>query len=128
VLTGVVATALKSGTVAKPDEMADDSWTPIASFLEAKCLKVRSVMSPWRNSAPGDIEVGGRVYQESVPNKWFSYDSGAREKSFVSKYQWRSPGEWFSELFAVTWMSKKKPPSGVGSAIAKYLWPPPGTT
>jgi hypothetical protein len=128
VLTGAVAAALKSGAVERPDGVSDPNWTGIEAFLKEKCLASRFDKTPWFNSEPGDIKVGDRVYHESAANKWFSYDAAARETSFVSKYQWRSPGEWFSELFAITWFKKTKPPSGVGAAITKYLWPPPGTT
>lgn len=44
----------------------------------------------------------GRCYHEGYPGKWFSYsnDDRADKKQSVSLYQWRSPGEWFAELYA----------------------------
>ena len=44
--------------------------------------------------------VGGRVYHQAYSNKWVSYLFSARAKG-VSQYQFRAPGEWFSEVYAV---------------------------
>ena len=126
VLAGTVTAALKSGSVKRPDGVGDAGWTVIETFLNTKCLAIRANAKPWDN-ARDSIKVDNRVYVESVQDKWFSYDAGARAESFVSDYQWRSPGEWFSELFAITLFKNTTAPSGFGATIAKYLWPPPGT-
>jgi hypothetical protein len=36
--------------------------------------------------------------------------------------QWRAPGEWFAELYAITWFKKVEPPAGVASAVRPYLY------
>ncbi|MGZ5268627.1 MAG: hypothetical protein ACXWCC_17740, partial [Caldimonas sp.] len=43
--------------------------------------------------------LGKRVFHEGYPNTWFSYLADARKRGITS-YQFRAPGEWFSELYA----------------------------
>jgi len=52
-----------------------------------------------------DATLDGRVYQESYPNNWTSYKAAARKQG-ITGYQFRAPGEWFSELYAA-WKRKK---------------------
>ncbi len=52
--------------------------------------------------------------------KWWRYTN--RNATTVSNYQWRSPSEWFAELYAITWFSKKEPPNGVGKEVRRYLY------
>jgi hypothetical protein len=40
----------------------------------------------------------------------------------VRDYQFRSPAEWFAELYAYTWYNKKKAPTGVDKAVTKYMF------
>jgi hypothetical protein len=49
-----------------------------------------------------------RVYQESYPSTWTSYKAEARKRGITS-YQFRAPGEWFSELYAAFRVGKLKP-------------------
>jgi hypothetical protein len=121
VLTGVIAEALDGGTTDQPDAITNfDDWKKILDFLVDKCLKVRTDADPW--FAPKQIVVADRVYQESYDGEWWSYDFKARAATKVNNYQWRSPAEWFAEVYAISWLSKKKPPSGVDAAIAAYGW------
>jgi hypothetical protein len=123
VLLGAVGAALKAGKIERPEGVDDPDWGVMRDFLEEQCLPIRAEEKPW--DAEGDpITVGGRVYQDSNANQWCSYDAAARTATRVSDYQWRSPSEWFSELFAITWLNKVKPPSAVSAAVAKYLWQP----
>ena len=46
-----------------------------------------------------DLTIGDRIYQEAYPRRWVSYLAGARSKGLTG-YQFRAPGEWFSELYA----------------------------
>ncbi|MEO5882263.1 MAG: hypothetical protein ABIQ06_07590 [Caldimonas sp.] len=52
--------------------------------------------------------LGDRVYQESYPSTWYSYKAEARKRGITS-YQFRAPGEWFSELYAAFKVGKLKP-------------------
>ncbi len=51
--------------------------------------------------------LGKRVYHEGYPNTWFSYLADARKRGITS-YQFRAPGEWFSELYAAWKIGKLK--------------------
>jgi hypothetical protein len=49
----------------------------------------------------------GRVYYEAYAQRWVSYPLAERAKG-ISGYQFRAPGEWFSELFSAYKMGKLK--------------------
>lgn len=119
-LTQVVGAALKSGTTAKPSSIEDAEWQLILPFLADNCLAVKEAADPWFESSP--VEVAGRVFQEAYTGEWWSYTAGARATTKVNDYQWRSPAEWFAEVYAISWLSKKKPPNGVDSALRPYMW------
>jgi hypothetical protein len=117
-LQGFVMNAL-NGTVKKPKSLAKADWDKIEPWLNDNCLTIRSDASPWDN-AP--VIVAGRVYQEAYSGEWWSYDPAARGTTKVNDYQWRSPWEWFAEVYAISWLAKKKPPSGVDASVAEYMW------
>ncbi len=66
----------------------------------------------------GDQPASHQAYASDA--KWWRYTN--RNATTVSNYQWRSPGEWFAELYAITWFSKKEPPNGVGKEVRRYLY------
>ncbi len=117
-LSGVVMNAL-GGKVTQPKKMKKAEWDKIKPWLDANCLTIRSGASPWDNDP---VVVNGRVYQEAYGGEWWSYDPAAKGTTKVNDYQWRSPWEWFAEVYAISWLAKKKPPSGVDSAVAAYMW------
>ena len=119
-LKDVVAAALRDGTTDQPDKIADDDWQKIINFLVDKCLAIRSDADPW--FADSQVVIGDRVYQEAYDNDWWSYAFAARATTRVNDYQWRSPAEWFAEVYAISWLSKKKPPSGVDPAVVEFMW------
>ncbi len=118
-LTNAVNAALTSGDTTQPDGFPDDDWQKIIGFLVDKCLRQRPGQSPWFKDA---IVVGDRGYTQSSTKQWYSYLASSRTSTLVNKYQWRSPPEWFAEVYAITWLKKKKPPSAVDSSVAKYMW------
>ena len=62
----------------------------------------------WSSQATTELAtLDGRVYQESYPNTWTSYKAEARKKG-ITGYQFRAPGEWFSELYAAWKLGKLK--------------------
>ncbi len=82
--------------------------------------RARSKVSPWESDgAAKAVTIGGRAYHESQPNRWFSYPVSERTKG-VSGYQFRSPGEWFSELYAA-YHTKKLNPKHPAAAWLKDL-------
>jgi len=118
-LTAAVSTALSAGTVTQPPEIEDEDWQKILPFLSSHCLPVRDAAQPYFSDSP--VVIGDKAYTESQ-GQWWTYSSGARTATKVNLYQWRSPPEWFAEVYAITWLKKQKPPSGVDAAVAKYCW------
>lgn len=123
VLMQAVGPALKSGDVKQPEGLSAAYWSKAKGFLDDRCLPLRAGEEPWYEGGE-NLAVDGRVYQEAKSGEWYSYLAASRGATRVSDYQWRSPGEWFSELFAVSWFTRKPPPSGVSAGVAKYMWRP----
>jgi hypothetical protein len=118
-LTGVVKTALSAGTITQPNTIGDDDWQKILPFVSTHCIPVRDDSQPYFKNSP--VVIGGRAYTESQ-GEWWSYSGAARTATRVNNYQWRSPAEWFAEVYAITWLKKHKPPSQVDAAVAKFCW------
>ena len=119
-LTTAIADALDTGVPAQPDTIGDDDWKAILKFLTANCVPIRDAAQPYFNE-PTSV-IGDRIYTEASKGDWWSYSSSERGKTKVNLYQWRSPFEWFAEVYAISWLKKKKPPAGVGAEAAKYMW------
>lgn len=65
--------------------------------------------NPWASmSVATRLAIGGIVYHESYLNHWSSYKLAARSQA-ITGYQFRAPGEWFSELYAAFQAKKLKP-------------------
>ena len=57
--------------------------------------------SPWYSGLDRQ-DVGGRLWQQPYPRgNYASFIKGARAAHGVSAYQFRAPGEWFAEAYAV---------------------------
>lgn len=59
------------------------------------------VADPWKK-ADGGTRLGAadaHVYEESYPSNWNRYEYQARTR-ILTNYQFRDPGEWFSEVYA----------------------------
>lgn len=73
------------------------------------CYNAREKVQPWYKGDSGaDALVSPkdtRVYQEAYDKKYWSYVRGARDAK-VSNYQFRAPGEWYAEAYAVYFMGK----------------------
>jgi hypothetical protein len=119
-LRQVVLAALRDGTTTQLDAIENDDWQKLIGFLTDKCLAVREDADPW--FASSQVVVGGRVYQEAYGGEWYSYTYAARGKTKVNDYQWRSPAEWFAEVYAISWLAKKPPPAGVDAAVLPFMW------
>ena len=118
-LLGQVLDALNTGATGRlrsafPD---DDDWAKIRPLLQ-KCAGIRD-KSPWKRIVTAGIKAYHKAYDDG---RWVCYDPAAKTSTFVHTYQWRAPGEWFAEIYAITWLRKEKPPSGVGAAAAGYMW------
>ena len=120
-LKKAVKAALDNGDTGKPDEITQPDWEKIVDFLTAKCLPIRADKKPWWEDSK--VVIGGRVYQQSYADgRWCSFEHAAIAKTKVNQYQWRAPGEWFAEVYAISWLTKKKPPSGVDASVLEFMW------
>ena len=110
-----VRAVLASSTSTPPDGdlppeggLSQGDWDKAREAVLNWCQSVRVGMSPWNNAALSKhVAIDGRVYQESYKNDWKSYLVEARSKGITS-YQFRSPVEWFAELYAAYFSGKLK--------------------
>ena len=72
---------------------------PVAAVFELN--RWASSTDPWYKN-PDRADVGGRTFVQSYDgNNYNSYTKSARADFGVSSYQFRAPGEWFAEAYAV---------------------------
>jgi len=110
--------AVKDGKTDKPNEIEQPDWDKIKKWLTDTVLVARS--KPYFKATW--TEVGTSAYtQDADTGGWWSYDPNERKANGVNNYQWRSPAEWFAEIYAITWLAKK-PPKGVAADVAKHMW------
>lgn len=100
------------GTPAEPDCPADvdpETWARRREKCRAHVDMARSTNDPWQSAAiAAKLNIGGRVYHESYKSgSWNSYAFAARKQA-ITGYQFRAPGEWFSELYAAYHSKKLK--------------------
>ena len=117
VLNASVRTALGGGTATKPPGVSDPDWAAVKTLLDG-CAGRLSGKSPWDKQD----DIGGRSYHHSG-NGWVSYSTASRGQALsVSNYQWRSPAEFFAELYAWTYYNSKPPPNAVESSLIAYMY------
>jgi len=118
-VAGLIAAALGGKAPAQPGGCNRTQWKALQTYTDI-ALAIRTDNKPWFNASPGKVTVDGRVYVESYGNDWHSYAVQERAAT-VRDYQWRAPGEWFADLYGVSWLMNKPPPSGVGNALAQWF-------
>jgi hypothetical protein len=95
----------------KPEAKAcsDEEWEALRISVCDHVDIAREGRNPWASmGAAKKLAIDGVVYQESYPNNWHGYKLSARGQG-VTGYQFRAPGEWFSELYAAYHSGKLKP-------------------
>ncbi len=93
----------------EPDGVDPDEWNRRRTDVEIWIDRARASNQPWQSDSTAKAcAFDNVVYHESYEHNWSSYDLGARRKG-VTAYQFRAPGEWFSELYACFHTGKMKP-------------------
>ena len=105
--------AYMSGTadppIPEPKDCEPEEWERRRISARLWIDGAREGRNPWQSaSAAKACTIGGVCYQESYENTWTSYPYDERKKG-VSGYQFRAPGEWFSELYAAYHSGKMNP-------------------
>jgi hypothetical protein len=85
-------------------------WNQRKSLVDAHYERMKAGNNPWASQATAaGLAIDGRVYQQSYSTPtWSSYELAARREA-ISGYQFRSPLEWFSEMYAAYKSKKLKP-------------------
>src|ERR1035438_10066670 len=91
---------------AKPDP------TDLAKLADDPAIKWSELVRDelwWKssNEIEGHEAIGDRFYQTDG-TKWWQYKKAARAQ-MVRNYQFRSPAEWFAEVYAVFMLGKLAP-------------------
>ena len=73
---------------------------------------------PWKGAGTkaARIAVNQRVCHEAYPGESYSYALAARAATGISEYQWRAPGEWFAEIYALYYLGK------LANTHSMYAW------
>jgi hypothetical protein len=115
-LQAMLTDLLKTANCAKPANAGAKLGSLVAEWDEIqnhpvvlKCKQgLNTAAKPWNKGKAHAqaVEVGGRVYQEAYDNNWYSYGLADRAATGLTTYQWRAPGEWFAELYALYYLNK----------------------
>ncbi|MCU0775064.1 MAG: hypothetical protein MUC74_11355 [Ideonella sp.] len=94
----------------KPQPVTAEVWEQrrMATLIWVK--KAKFGTDPWETEATAQalkLE-GEEIIHEAYDGYWYGYDAGARSQGLTG-YQFRSPVEWFSEIYAAYYMKKLKP-------------------
>jgi hypothetical protein len=113
---GYIEAMLKSKTSAAPATKPAvpgggdaAAWDLARQKAEDWVRSIRVDAGLWWHAADSKrLAINGRVYQEAYAGDWVSYKLSARAQG-VTGYQFRSPAEWFAELYAAYFMKKMNP-------------------
>ncbi|RZL08905.1 MAG: hypothetical protein EOP40_11610 [Rubrivivax sp.] len=106
----IIAVYLDNGTEPAATVTDPAHWAAVKRWV----AKVRHSQNPWslgaecnKSVTAGGFKIGDRVFHEAYDKVWVSYLASARAQGMTG-YQFRAPGEWFSELYAGYKMQKLK--------------------
>jgi hypothetical protein len=85
-----------------PEVVPDEAIRTDATVVWCKAVYANHSNALWRadRGTAASVANDGRVYIESYAGEWWSYAIAARDQQ-VSNYQFRSPHEWFAEVYSV---------------------------
>lgn len=96
---GLMTGAAGSRPGTKPTAPGDrPDWAATQLKVENYVDSIRSGADPWKKM-PEALGSDVRIFHEAYSKKWVSYLKAARAQG-IKGYQFRAPGEWFSELYA----------------------------
>jgi hypothetical protein len=108
--------AVDDKAYSQPAAVSDPDWA-IAEKTLAMLKEVAADPKPWKTVR---AVIGDRVYHKH--GSWVTYSQAARNSQFVRDYQWYTPGEWFAELYAISWLTKKKPSGNIAPAATEFMY------
>lgn len=98
-IKGLMQGAANSRPATKPPAPTGRAdWAAVQAKVENWVDSIREGKDPWKNM-PLALDSDKRIYHEAYANTWVSYLKAARAQG-IKGYQFRAPGEFFSELYA----------------------------
>ncbi|KIN70287.1 hypothetical protein Z945_3663 [Sulfitobacter noctilucae] len=86
--------------VPEPKGCDSDEWQRRKEACRNFVDRAREANAPWQSASVAKAcAIGDYTYVESYAGSWHRYLTSARRFA-VSGYQFRAPGEWFSEIYA----------------------------
>jgi hypothetical protein len=91
-----------------PPDADPIAWFQAEEDAEEWCSKVvEDYKLWWKGGECAGVAIDGRIYQQAYADQWYSYALAARKQG-ITGYQFRSPSEWFAELYAAFYSRKLK--------------------
>ncbi len=93
-----------------PDRIKPEEWERRRQQIHNWAENAKSTNNPWETNATAmALELGGgEIIHEAYAGLWVGYKAATR-KMGLTGYQFRAPGEWFSEIYAAYYSNKLKP-------------------
>jgi hypothetical protein len=112
-----------AATTPEPQGCSAEEWEGRRVTFGAWLGRVREPRQPWASqSTAQQIAINGVVFQECYTGSWVSYQLAARSRGMTA-YQFRSPAEWFSELYAAYHSGKIKDTHPSAEWLSKLAGP-----
>jgi hypothetical protein len=105
--------------------VSHDEWERRRQRVRLWNENAQAGKNPWESNATAlrlKLKNGLIIHQAYAYGRWFGYKASARAKG-ITGYQFRSPVEWFSELYAAYYLKKLKPDHPAGVWLAKLAAP-----
>ena len=117
----MIGEAMENKETAKPKDVTigRSEWKTLEKYA-TKTRSMTNAAEPWFSSDAAARAIGGRVYTQNN-SSWYSYSLSERQANGVRNYQWRSPDEWFADLYGVAWLTNKPLGKGAPDGVARWL-------
>jgi hypothetical protein len=93
-----------------PNGVSYEEWERRRQRVRLWAENARSGKNPWESDATAQALKlkTGEIIHEAYGGQWYGYLASERSKG-ITGYQFRSPLEWFSEIYAAYYSKKLKP-------------------